>query len=110
MSTQSIIESIISPKIVSSGTGYVAKTDIANVDMIQHSDNQCGSVTFASSGNPTSAVVSVTGVKTTSIIMITPGNDWGVSRYWVTPSTNQFTITTVASSPSVKFYWFVAKY
>ena len=110
MSTQSILESIISPKIVGDGTGYVAKTDITNVDMVQHSSTQCGTVTFASSGNPTTAVVSVTGVKSTSIIMVTPGTAMGTNTFYVSPGTNQFTITTNLSATSFIFYWFVAKF
>ena len=67
--TQNILENIISQKIVSDGAGgYLAKTDIVNVDVVQHSLSQCGQVTL-SYGMFTVSNPSITA---TSVILVTP--------------------------------------
>jgi hypothetical protein len=115
--TRSIIESIISPKIVGDGNGgYVAKTDIVNVDTLtanvlsgSFSSQQCGKAVL-SSGTKQVLNNKITG---NSVILLTPDvNDESPSGYYgvnldigsgfTIHSSNQYDTSTVN--------WFVAKY
>ena len=108
MSTQSIIESIISPKIVTSGTGYVAKTDITNVDMVQHSSTQCGQNALSSGiyAVANSAITLNSVILVTPVVSVAPTLYYGVKLVAGTG----FTIYSSSGSDTSKVIWFIAKY
>jgi hypothetical protein len=108
MSTQSIIESIISPKIVSSGGGYVAKTDITNVDMVQHSVTQCGQNTLSDG----IYAVANSAITLNSVVLVTPVVTGVATRYYgvnLVAGTG-FTIYSSSVGDTSKVNWFIAKY
>jgi len=108
--TQNILESILSPKIVDDGLGgYLAKTDIVNVDMVQHSTTQCGQVTL-SGGTLTIPNPNITA---TSIILVTPiisvGNN--IYNYGVINNIgNGFTIKSSNISDNSNVNYFIANF
>ena len=111
-STQNILENILSPKIINDGSGgYKVKTDILNVDMIQHSTSQCGQATL-SSGN---AIIVDKLINANSVILLTSVTTENII---VTPSTYSvkmnagvgFTIISSTSYDTSKVNWFIAKY
>ena len=125
---KNILHHIISPKIVSNGSGgYITKTDLVNVDNIifQSSSNttgtlllplltQSGQFTFPSA---TSTVnVYHANVKSSSIILANVlTTDPGLNQYivQVVPSAGSFavTISNQSGTPSIlKIGWFIASF
>jgi len=123
MSTQNIIQGIVSPKVVSDGSGgYKVSADLVNVDNItitgsysgSFSTNQSGTVSVTTSGGSgTSSAIYVTGLTTNSIIIITPTSQ-PAGGYYVSASNGQFTVTMTRNfTPSditTSFNWFVASF
>jgi len=109
-STQNILENIISPKIVSDGGGgYLAKTDIVNVDMVQHSLSQCGQV-MLSTGTFT---VSNPNIIATSVILVTPIMTMGNMSYMYGVINNigsGFTIQSSSILDNSTVNYFIAQY
>ena len=108
--TQNILENIISQKIVSDGAGgYLAKTDIVNVDVVQHSLSQCGQVTL-SYGMFTVSNPSITA---TSIVLLTASTN-SMNMYSAMCSIGQFTImssnTGTAFPDNSIINYFIARY
>ena len=108
MATRSIIESIISPKIVSSGGGYVAKTDITNVDMVQHSSTQCGQNTLSDG----SYVVVNAAITLNSVVLVTPLVSGAPTGYYGVNLVAGTGFTICSSNPydTSTVNWFIAKY
>ena len=112
MSTQSAIQGILSPKVVQIDGGYKASVDIVNVDTINcntiNASSNAGTITISSG---TSGTTSLTGIKTTSNVIVTPTSDIGSGiRYWVTTTANTITINTSSSVTGITFNYFIAKY
>ena len=116
MSTQNIIQGIVSPKVVSDGTGgYQVKTDIVNVDNVTVSGsfsgsfatNQCGRAQLSNG----TASVSVSGVIASSIILVTKATTGGTAaQYSVNAINNSFTINSSNGSDTSDVNWFIAKF
>ena len=108
--TQNILESILSPKIVDDGLGgYLAKTDIVNVDMVQHSSSQCGQVTL-SGGTLTIPNPNIT---SNSIILVTSVYSMTNISYMYSVQVNAgigFTIKSSNISDNSNVNYFIAKF
>jgi hypothetical protein len=122
MSTQNIIEGILSPKVVSDGTsGYQVKTDIVNVDNItisgsysgSFSQSQCGTITVTTNGGIGNSTVIIQGLTLNSIVMLTPINSL-IGNYYVTNDNNSFSVTMnrnfSVNDGSTTFNYFVARF
>jgi hypothetical protein len=125
---KNILQHIISPKIVSDGSGgYITKTDLVNVDNIifQSSSTtpgtsllplrtQSGQFTFAA--NSSNMNVYHENVTTSSIVLATVlRTDPGINQYivQVVPSAGSFavTISNNSGNPSIlKIGWFIASF
>ena len=115
-STQNILESIVSPKIINDGSGgYKVKTDILNVDMIQHSNSQCGQATISYDGTSSTVTIANHMITASSIIlvtMITMDIIIGTPAIYaikLNPGVG-FTIVSGNRFDSSTVSWFIAKY
>ena len=112
MSVQNVLQGILSQKVVADGGGYSVKNDIVNVDTVNaigvnlaSASTQAGTISIS---NGSTASLTVTGVTTTSIVVVTPKLNPSAS-YWVTTTANTITITTSATTTTT-FNYYVAKY
>ena len=109
MSTENVLQGILSQKIVQTGGVYSAKTDLVNVDTIKldPTSSQAGKIVFTS-GALTTIATTVPGVTSNSVVILTP-NISLTGTYSLTTADNTITIA-ISSSQSITFNYFVAKY
>jgi hypothetical protein len=109
---KNILQHVLSPKIVSDGSGgYTTKVDIVNVDTIQFSQSQCG----IANGNTTSfiQVNNVYGLTAGSIVFAVNKRASGptVIRVALDHAGNKFTMLLDGNSTTEdRFGWFIAKF
>lgn len=118
MSTQNVIEGILSQKVVQSGSGYAVKTDIKNIDTVTCNTlngnisftNNCGTVSVPAYNNSVSVVDS--NITPNSIIIISPTNQAGGNNgFYVSAKTGNFTISVTYTDISpMPFNYFIVKY
>ena len=108
MSTENVLQGILSQKIVQTGGVYSAKTDVVNVDTIKldSTSSQAGKIVFTS-GTLTIATT-VPGVTSNSVVILTP-NISLTGTYSLTTTDNTITIT-ISSSQNITFNYYIAKY
>jgi hypothetical protein len=98
--SQNIINSILSPKVVSDGNnGYTVKTDIVNVDRINYSTTQCGSVVISGSS------IDIPNTSASSIVIVTPTTS-DVTSYYVATNGTKKTL----HGPIGTYNYFIAKF
>ena len=118
---RNILNHVISPKIVSDGSGgYTTKVDLVNVDTIRLNTtggNGALSTPFTGQvgtivGNGTTSItIYHSGVTSGSIILVSLRNGSGQYVTNITSTTGQFTITFNSSvSSSISIIWFIAKF
>jgi len=107
MSTENVLQGILSQKIVQTGGVYSAKTDLVNVDTIKldSTSTQAGKINVSSG---TTGTANVTGVTSTSVVIVTPTSQ-PTGSYWVTTSANTITLN-LETVQAITFNYFVAKY
>jgi hypothetical protein len=120
---KNILQHIISPKIVSNGSGYVTKTDLVNVHNLVFSETattagttqvpltaQCGTVVIPSGF--TFVQVTHSRVTTASIILATCRTSTGTAVESVTVNvTGKFIINLLVSpSSDLTVSWFIAAF
>lgn len=119
---KNILQHIISPKIVSDGSGgYVTKTDIINVNNLLFTapsttagssgaplTSQCGTVTAPN--NAKTFRVYHSRVTTNSIIFATPRINFAIYVLSVTPSNGYFDITLNTLGSGISVGWFIASF
>lgn len=102
--SQNIINSILSPKVVSDGNnGYTVKTDIVNVDRINYSTTQCGSVVISESSIDSS--IDIPNTSASSIVIVTPTTSV-VTPYYVATNGTKKTL----HGPIGTYNYFIAKF
>jgi hypothetical protein len=96
MSTENVLQGILSQKIVQSGGVYSAKTDVVNVDTIKldSTSTQAGSVTTNVSGQ---AIVQNALITANCVVVVTPTENPG-GYYWVT--SNPFIAAVATPTPA----------
>jgi hypothetical protein len=119
MSTQNIIQGIVSPKVVSDGSGgYKVSADLVNVDNITITGSYSGSFSTNQSGkaqlsNGTASITNAS-ITSSSVILLTPiGSSTGgtATQYSVNVLNNTgFNIYSSNTSDTSYVNWFIAKF
>jgi hypothetical protein len=118
---KNILQHIISPKIVSNGSGgYVTKTDLINVDNLLFTaasttagtvsvplTSQCGTVTLSTSNT---VRVYHSRVTPNSVILANVQTNSGVHIVTVEPLDGSFKILVSASGFTLQISWFIASF
>jgi hypothetical protein len=110
MSTENVLQGILSQKIVQTGGVYSVKTDLVNVDNIKldPTSSQAGKIVFTTSPSVSSVDTTVPGVTPASIVILSPTTSFA-GTYTLSTQTNNIRLVLGAAA-NVTFNYFVAKY